>query len=476
MSDSTQLDESQEALGRALERARMGEDKDLSAWVRDHGERFVRLLFGLLRMIGLHDLQNNAFTKPINEITTLTHKIMDVLGALHLVTVEDQIFINDIRIRLNKHEDSTGLGQELHRFDVGGISFHTPPPELHIRTLVQMFATTPDPELPRGVLIKLLRAQGISQIDLFGVYRFRISDEEKKQVTRRDLQRISQRASELAEESWNNLAANRMPNPLPIRRVVTELLESDVSGDALWETPTGASAYGAHALQVCRLTLILAQAAGLSSEAVQDLGVCAMFHDIGYAAREGADPASKDPGYAPPFERHGAAGARLLLRQRGFHPAKNARALATLEHHRDYTDKRGRPMLYGRILRITEDYSNLTRRDAGGLTPRDALRHMGCHAGIMYDPTLFQLFINTLGAYPPGTLLLLKGNYIVISRSLVRSPSTFSTPMARLIRTPDGREPQRPMSIDLALKGQIVKVLYDVPPALSAPEDDAPEA
>jgi hypothetical protein len=44
-----------------------------------------------------------------------------------------------------------------------------------------MFATTPDPELPRVALIKLLRDKDISQIDLFGVYRFRISDEEKKQ-------------------------------------------------------------------------------------------------------------------------------------------------------------------------------------------------------------------------------------------------------------------------------------------------------
>jgi hypothetical protein len=188
-----------------------------------------------------------------------------------------------------------------------------------------------------------------------------------------------------------------------------------------------------------------------------------MFHDVGYAAREGADPKTGDPGYAPPFERHAAAGARMLLRQRGFHQAKIARALSTLEHHRDYMDFRGRPMLYSRILRIAEDYSNLTRRTGGKMSPRDALSRMASLSGTAYDPVLLQILINRLGAYPPGTLLELQGGYIVVSRSLVRSPETFDRPIARLVRTPDGREPRKKMSIDLAEKGRVLQVLTELP-------------
>ena len=44
------LDASQEALGKALDRAKMGEDQDLAAQVRDSGERLVRLLFGLIKL------------------------------------------------------------------------------------------------------------------------------------------------------------------------------------------------------------------------------------------------------------------------------------------------------------------------------------------------------------------------------------------------------------------------------------------
>ena len=55
------LEASQEQLGRSLDRARMGEDKDLAARVRDLGERLVRLLYGLLKMTEIHALDNNAF-------------------------------------------------------------------------------------------------------------------------------------------------------------------------------------------------------------------------------------------------------------------------------------------------------------------------------------------------------------------------------------------------------------------------------
>ena len=106
-----------------------------------------------------------------------------------------------------------------------------------------------------------------------------------------------------------------------------------------------------------------------------------------------------------PFERHGAAGARLMLRQRGFNEAKMRRVLAILQHHRDAND-RLRPGLFGRILRVAEDYDTLARR-SGKLSPTVALALMLKWAGTRYDTVLLQILINALGAYPPGSLLKL---------------------------------------------------------------------
>ena len=59
------------ALGKALDRAKMGEDQDLAAQVRDAGERLVRLLFGLIKLTEIHDLSNDAFVKPSEEFSSV---------------------------------------------------------------------------------------------------------------------------------------------------------------------------------------------------------------------------------------------------------------------------------------------------------------------------------------------------------------------------------------------------------------------
>jgi hypothetical protein len=136
------------------------------------------------------------------------------------------------------------------------------------------------------------------------------------------------------------------------------------------------------------------------------------------------------------FERHAGTGARLLLRQRGFQEAKVRRVLAILQHHRDAND-RLHPGLFGRILRVAEDYDTLARR-SGKLSPTLALAAMLKWAGTRYDAVVLQLLINALGAYPPGTLLRLEDGRLVRSATPARSPETFATPLARCLRLADG--------------------------------------
>ena len=106
----------------------------------------------------------------------------------------------------------------------------------------------------------------------------------------------------------------------------------------------GSEAYGAHALMVCRLSLMIARAVNLSEEALQDLGVAAMFHDMGYATREGADP-KMDLKVLPPFRTSSCCWCSIDTKTRGFSPSKINRALATLEHHKDFDSPSGQPTI-----------------------------------------------------------------------------------------------------------------------------------
>ena len=256
------------------------------------------------------------------------------------------------------------------------------------------------------------------------------------------------------------LGASRMPNPLPIRRVVTEMLEVGDGLSGFIEEDRGSSRFSSHTLRVSMISLLIGRELELNEESLQDLGVCAMFHDVGYAYREGAEPAKGDQpavaGFAPPFERHASAGARMILRQRGFHESKILRALASLEHVRVFDDPRGRPSLFARILRIAEAYDTLMRKDGGGCTPPQALGKIAAHAGTRYDPDLVQLLVNALGCYPPGTVLELTDGRMVQVRSTARTPESWDQPLCQLLHDPNGFVPiDEEVMVDLAEEGEV---------------------
>ncbi len=457
--------EAQRVLGQALDSAKLGEDRELAAQIRDEGHALVRLLFGLLRMTKVHASDNYAFDKPLQELAETLDRLVDLLGVVHLLAVENQVYLNDVRVRfMERGEGAAELGEELRRLDVGGLTFHAPPSVEQLRLLIRGFARPPVGAVSRQALSAQLAAKGATNIELHGLFRFRTSGEEVQADTGRDPHLVLHRAVGIIDKTWDDLVAGRIPNALPLRRAVTEILELGPELRGVWEDPPEVSAMAAHTMRVARYCIMVGRALGLTEDSVQDLGLAAMFHDMGYAAREGAVAATAHsagkPGRAPPFARHPGSGARLLLQQRGFHEAKIRRALAALEHHRDYDDHRGRPALFSRILRICEDYDNLVRQRGGGQSPPDALARMVAGAGRRYDPVILQVFINVMGAYPPGTLMQLKDGRVVRSLSAARADRTWDRPLCRLEVQADGtRLEDDEWLVDLALEGDVAGTL-----------------
>jgi hypothetical protein len=444
--DLDDLTQAQDDLGRALGRARIGEDRALFNLVRELGERLAHLLAGLLRMTRMHSPDNQAFNQPVSELHRTLVRLHDTLGPIHLVAVEDQVYVNDIRIRGGEKDSGIKeLGGELRRHNVGEIAFHEPLDDVSIRGLVGALGKDPATEEPRTALAHDLEAAGVSGLELHGRFQFRMAGGDADEITER--QDLLPRALTAIDEAYQNLFAGRVPNPLPLRRVVTELLEADLAAEELWIDPPEAPDLAQHLYRVTQLSLLVGRAAGLSDDVMQDLGLAALYHDCGYAAASTPDAPEVT------FEEHPAVGARLLMRQRGFHEAKTRRVLVALQHHQDASAK-PRPGLLGRIVRVAEDYDTLSRR-SGKLSPTMALATMLKAAGTFYDPVLLQLLINSLGAYPPGTLLQLEDGRIVRCVAPSIRPDRFTTPPARCVHLADGSRVPDPPPVDLRQVGQV---------------------
>ncbi len=443
-----ELQQAQERLGRALDRAQAGGDPRLAGQVRERGEQLANLLSGLLRLSRVHAPDNRAFDQPVAELRNALTRLMELVGTIHLVAIDDQVYVNEIRIRQPpQQQEGRHLGAELGQHNVGGISFHQTPEEAQLRTLVKLFTSRPAPRSPRKTLQHALRAAGVEGVELAVLHRFLMAGEEAESTVRVDPHRIAARVVKAVNELWDNLAAGRRPSVLPLRRLVTEVLKAGPGAEGFfWDVP-GASPHALHALRIAQYALIIGLAAGLDEGVLQDLGVAALVHDVGYASSR--PEAHQD---------HPLSGARMLLSQVGFHEAKIRRVLATLEHHRDVKDAHGTPTLFGRILRIVEDYENLVRKGGSHLPPTSALGTLATGSGSRYDPVLLQLFINRMGYYPPGSILELEDHRFVRTLSLVRGPETFMKPRAAVVRLADGSRPSQFQLVDLAHEGKVARV------------------
>lgn len=454
----------QERLERAFQSASQADDRELAGRIRDEGHRLVFLLNGLVRATRLYNLDNQALEAPALEVAEVLSGLLEDLGAVHVVLVEDQAYLNDVRLRVRPSEQPVidQLVAELDRHEVGGLSFHQSLDAERMKQLAYAVSSPAEASGPANALGSRLRELG--DVEVSGRWRFRVGDEDRSgQKAHTDVLR---RAETVLREVLGRLAAGRMPNPLPVRRVVIDLVESlrarpERAALAPFAGPEGTGE--GHLLSVCQLSLMLGRALGLGDAALSDLGVTAMFHDVGYLT-------SQDP------ERHALAGARLLLRQRGFSEAKVRRLLAVVEHHEDYLDMSQAdpsPSLFARILKVAETYDLLVTHHPGqapALPPSVALARMWAGRGASFDPILMALFAQALGLYPPGTLLELTDARWGVTVSAGRSRERFAHPLIRIVRNANGKLPPAIVDLDLFDRQDEVGVRSVVDPALVKPE------
>lgn len=455
MSLRDEVGEAQRDVGQAIDRARAGDDRELAARVRDLGEQFVRMLSGAMRMTRFHDAKNMAFDAPLKDLERSLAALRDLLGMVQIIMVEDQVYVNDQRLRLDDRLDADDNFAALWlRHDVGGMNLHAELGMDQWRKVVVSAMADPRLPHPRAALQTVLEAAGLSAIELLPVFRFRMKDELRR--IDQDVGTLVKRAAGVIDGLWAGLAAGRAANPLPVRKMINELVDlpsqSEEECIARARVDKNTRAISRHSSQVAMLSLLIGREVGLPDTALADLGVTACYHDLGYA--------NDEDGYPPPFSRHGTAAVRTLLAQRGFHEARIHRMLACLDHHQPYNAPAG-ASLFARIIHIADDFETLTRYRSGGpiMSPPSALARMYAARGTEYDPDLLQLFVNRVGRYPPGSVLELEDGTWVLVLSGVRSAELFDQPFTEIVRLPDGTELIFPTSIDLADEGVVRRVV-----------------
>jgi HD-GYP domain-containing protein (c-di-GMP phosphodiesterase class II) len=210
------------------------------------------------------------------------------------------------------------------------------------------------------------------------------------------------------------------------------------------------------------LSMCLGKNIGLDHTALEKLGLCGLFHDLGKVAVSKQIINKKgrlnEDEYAE-VRKHPVYSARLILKIQARRDRKVKILMAPFEHHMG-VDRSGYPRiktnrsisLFSRIVTIADVYDAITSPRVYRpytLSPDRALGYMLEKSGTVFDPVLLKVFINMLGAYPVGTLLELSSGEM----GLVIGPSANrSRPIVQLlVSRADGMVEKGPV-VDLSEK------------------------
>jgi putative nucleotidyltransferase with HDIG domain len=172
-----------------------------------------------------------------------------------------------------------------------------------------------------------------------------------------------------------------------------------------------------HSINVAIVSLLIASKLSLEEGLVKTVGIAGLLHDIGKVKipRELINkPEELSENEWTVVRRHPIEGAQILVRHENIGELP---VLAALEHHAGY-DLSGYPTLKGkrrphavaRIVTIADVYEAMTanRSYRSARTICQTVKLLIDGAGRHFDPLLVKLLFNTIGAFPPGSMVRLK--------------------------------------------------------------------
>lgn len=183
-----------------------------------------------------------------------------------------------------------------------------------------------------------------------------------------------------------------------------------------------------HSLNVAALSIVVAKSLGMSPRELEDVGVCGMLHDVGKTGVSNEVMAVTGPldrNQIAEMRMHTRYGRDILISTKSV--MSGAADVAHAHHER--VDGTGYPRrldgdsipIFAKIVAIAEAYDVMTTRQPyrEARSPSDALQELYALRGKQFDEDLVIKFIDSVGIFPPGSIVeMLNGEIgIVLSNT-----------------------------------------------------------
>jgi HD-GYP domain-containing protein (c-di-GMP phosphodiesterase class II) len=459
------------------------------AQVQLMGKTLVGQLYMVLRTVRIHDSLNQTMLLATEHLKDTLNTVWSTLGSVKLEFIEDQVYLNDNRLRLDTQsaDNVKELGSEFRARGLGGLTFKRPVTTDGIRALVAVFmqVSAKDGDPAAAMREKLLELRDLA-VEILGPRRFQEGAKpvEEVAIDPRLWALQTYAKAVLAVKRFAADAARDGPSPdggdprLKLTRIAQDLV--DIASERanllikVCSIKDCTDYVYNHAVNVGVLSIAMGRALGMSRTNLVDLGLSGMFADLGFTQglMDTLDKPQLDEKDKDLISQHTVKAVRLLLGRGALTRGSMRRIITAFQHHVHFDLKGGypdhekhRPLhVFARIVAIADSYDALTtnRPWREAFAPAEALKIMAEDAGKKFDPALVKVLINLLGIYPLGTRVKLNTGELAVVYHASADAESFDRPIVKVTQDAQGQPVTRTLLRDLDERGPDGKPRYSL--------------
>lgn len=423
------------------------------SFIRRTGRSLIIHLYGALRAIKLYPLENAAVVKALDELTLVTNEIIGRENELEIRVSGEFIFINSTRLRLDL-DNYASFSHLMTLYRASGIGVLRAVPGVTARDWMVLLSLLqlPGREPPADRFAQLtgkLEAAAVKTFE-FGAPLESDDDKEFREKSKEAAKRTYSQSVAVTKDVINSVRLGRSPNIKKVKRVVQSIVDQILNEETSLVGLTTIRDYDeytfTHSVNVCIFSVSLGRRLGLSKLQLYDLGLAALFHDIG-KSRVALEVLNKAEQLSDDEWRQIAAhpwmGVLALFQMRGQQELPYRSMCVAYEHHMK-TDITGYPKnvrprvmsIFSKIVAVADGFDAATSRrvyQTEPLSPAAVLQEMRDNPRRGLDQVIVKAFINLTGIYPVGTLVVFDTFELGIVHAPNSNPEAISRPIVRIV-------------------------------------------
>ncbi|OLC05789.1 MAG: hypothetical protein AUH78_15285 [Gemmatimonadetes bacterium 13_1_40CM_4_69_8] len=440
-------------------------------FLRLAGREFLVMLYTAFRSLKLYPVENAQVQKALDDLTAATTHLLEVERELEVRLQGEFLFVNSTRLRLdldNYASFSHILGQ-FRQCGVGAVRIDEGVDRRQLQIFVSLLLSFAAKEASPNKVFELGQKLSDGGVTHVSVEPPLDTDEEVEDAERQKeaAKRTYARSVAVTKEVVSSIRMGRSANVKKVKRAVQAIVDQVLNNEESLMGLTTLRDYDeytfTHSVNVCIFSVALGRKLGFSKLQLYDLGMAALFHDVG-KSRVPLEVLNKEGGLTDEewriIQAHPWLGVLTLFGLRGYGEIPYRGMIVAYEHHMK-NDLTGYPKsvrarelsIFSKIVAVADGFDAATSRrvyQTVPIQPDQVLKEMWENPRRGYDSVVVKAFINLVGIYPVGTCVILDTHEVALVHAANADVSHVHRPIVRIVAAPDGALLHPGTVVDLA--------------------------